>query len=150
MAGRLDGKVAIVTGAGRGIGRGEALLLASEGARVVVNDLGGSPAGEGADRSPADEVVEEIKKMGGDGAANYDDVASMEGGERMVKQALDTFGRLDILVNNAGAFWWHPIEETPEKKWDLVMALNAKAPFFAAQAALPWMHKHKWGHIVNM
>src|SRR6476619_1310335 len=102
MANRLDGQVAIVTGAGRGIGRGEALLLAEEGAAVVVNDFGGSAAGEGGDKGPADEVVDEIKSKGGRAVANYDDVSTIAAGENMVKQALDEFGRLDILVNNAG------------------------------------------------
>ena len=122
MAGRLEGKVAIVTGAGRGIGRGEALLLAQEGARVVVNDLGGNPGGEGQDTSPADEVVAEIKKLGSDAIANYDNVASMEGGERMVKQALDTFGRLDILINNAGILRDRIIFNMSEEEWDAVIA----------------------------
>ena len=102
MAGRLEGKVAIVTGGGRGIGRGEALLLAEEGCRIVVNDFGGSAAGVGGDASPADEVVAEIKKRGGEAVANYGNVVSMADGESMVKQALDTFGHLDILINNAG------------------------------------------------
>lgn len=102
MAGRLEGKVAIVTGAGRGIGRGEALLLAREGARVIVNDVGGAVSGEGSDATPAEEVVAEIKKFGGDAVANADSVTSFDAGERIVKLALDTWGRLDILVNNAG------------------------------------------------
>src|SRR5437867_3216561 len=100
--GLLDGKVAIVTGAGRGIGRGEALLLAKHGAKVVVNDLGGEWDGTGNDTRFAQQVVDEIKAAGGDGAANYDDVADFEGARRLVQQAIDTFGSLDILVNNAG------------------------------------------------
>src|SRR5919206_2224818 len=100
--GLFDGKVAIVTGSGRGIGRSEALLLAREGARVIVNDLGGSDAGEGTDRTPAQEVVDEITAAGGEAAANYDDCASWAGAEGMVGQALDTFGRLDVLICNAG------------------------------------------------
>ena len=131
MAARLEGKVAIVTGAGRGIGRGEALLLASEGCRVVVNDLGGSSAGEGNDTSPADEVVAEIKKMGSDAVANYDSVASMDGGERMVKAALDTFGRLDILVNNAGILRDRMIFNMSEEEWDAVIAVHLKGHFTA-------------------
>src|SRR2546430_7668561 len=100
--GALDGKVAIVTGAGRGIGRGEALLLASEGATVVVNDLGVAREGEGADKTPAQEVVDEIVAAGGEAIASYDDVAMWEGAESVVQQAIDTYGKLDVLVNNAG------------------------------------------------
>jgi NAD(P)-dependent dehydrogenase (short-subunit alcohol dehydrogenase family) len=149
MAGRLEGKVAIVTGAGRGIGRGEALLLAQEGCRVVVNDIGGSPAGEGADQSPADEVVAEIKKMGGDGLANYDNVASMEGGERMVKSALDTFGRLDILVNNAGILRDRMIFNMSEEEWDAVIAVHLKGHFTVTKHAAMVFRQQRSGRIVN-
>src|SRR3954447_15099031 len=100
--GILDGKVAIVTGAGHGVGRGEALELANEGAKVVVNDLGGSVAGEGGAKRPAEEVAEISRKNGGEAVANYDDIADWAGAERLVKQAVDDFGKLDILVNNAG------------------------------------------------
>ena len=99
---RFEGKVAVVTGAGRGIGRSEALLLAREGAKVVVNDLGGSGAGEGSDQTPAQQVVDEIKAAGGDAAANYDDCSSWSGAEGMVNQAIETFGGLDVLICNAG------------------------------------------------
>ena len=149
MAGRLEGKVAIVTGAGRGIGRGEALLLASEGCRVVVNDLGGSSAGEGQDTSPADDVVAEIKKLGNDAAANYDNVASMEGGERMVKQALDTFGRLDILVNNAGILRDRMIFNMSEEEWDAVVAVHLKGHFTATKHAALVFRQQRSGRIVN-
>ena len=100
--GRFDGKVAIVTGAGRGIGRSEALLLAAEGAAVVVNDLGGETTGEGADQRPAQQVVDEITAAGGRAAPNYDDISTWSGGQALVAQAIDTFGGLDVLVNNAG------------------------------------------------
>jgi NAD(P)-dependent dehydrogenase (short-subunit alcohol dehydrogenase family) len=149
MAGRLEGKVAIVTGAGRGIGRGESLLLAEEGCRVVVNDLGGGPAGEGADRSPADEVVAAIKKMGGEAVANYDNVASMEGGERMVKQALDTFGRLDILVNNAGILRDRMIFNMSEEEWDGVIAVHLKGHFTATKHAALVFRQQRSGRIIN-
>src|ERR1700733_3580113 len=100
--GMLDGKVAIVTGAGRGIGREEALLLADEGAKVIVNDVGGALTGTAADEHPADDGVAVIKANGGDAAVNGDDIGTWEGGKNVVEQAVDTFGRLDILVNNAG------------------------------------------------
>jgi hypothetical protein len=149
MAGRLEGKVAIVTGAGRGIGRGEALLLASEGARVVVNDLGGSTAGEGKDTSPADDVVAEIAKMGGDAVANYDNVASMEGGERMVKSALDKWGRLDILVNNAGILRDRMVFNMSEEEWDAVIAVHLKGHFTVTKHASLVFRQQRSGRIVN-
>jgi len=123
MGNRLAGKVAIVTGAGRGIGRGEA-LLATEGAAVVVNDLGGAPDGSGASSSPADEVVEEIRKAGGKAVANYASVAEMQGGESMVKTALDAFGRLDILVNNAGITIDKTVLKMTDEDWYKVLAVN--------------------------
>src|SRR5687767_12165733 len=102
MSNQLNGRVAIITGAGRGIGREHALLFASEGAKVVVNDLGGNPDGTGADASPAQQVVDEIVAAGGEAIANYDDVSDFEGAGRLVQQAVDTFGDLHVLVNNAG------------------------------------------------
>jgi 3-oxoacyl-[acyl-carrier protein] reductase len=149
MAGRLEGKVAIVTGAGRGIGRGEALLLAKEGARVIVNDFGGSAAGDGGDSSPADEVVTEIKKMGGEAAANYGNVASMEDGEAMVKQALDTFGRLDILINNAGILRDRMIFNMSEAEWDSVIAVHLKGHFTITKHAALLFRQQRSGRIVN-
>jgi len=149
MAARLEGQVAIVTGAGRGIGRGEALLLASEGARVVVNDFGGSAGGEGGDTSPADQVVSEIKKAGGDAIANYDNVASMEGGERMVKQALDAWGRLDILINNAGILRDRMIFNMSEEEWDVVIAVHLKGHFTVTKHAALIFRQQRSGRIVN-
>ena len=149
MAGRLEGKVAIVTGAGRGIGRGEALLLASEGARVIVNDFGGSKEGEGGDQSPADEVVTGIKKMGGDAAANYGNVVSVEDGEAMVKQALDTFGRLDILVNNAGILRDRMIFNITEAEWDAVIAVHLKGHFTVTRPASMVFRQQRSGRFVN-
>ncbi|HAS11328.1 MAG TPA: short-chain dehydrogenase, partial [Acidimicrobiaceae bacterium] len=100
--GLCEGRVAIVTGAGRGIGREHALMLAEHGAAVVVNDVGGAPDGSGTDATPAEQVVAEIEAMGGRAVANADDVADWDGARRMVDQAVDAFGRLDVLVNNAG------------------------------------------------
>jgi len=149
MAGRLEGKVAIVTGAGRGIGRGEALLLASEGVRVVVNDLGGSTTGEGGDATPAEEVVSEIKKMGGEAIANYGNVTSMADGEAVVKQALDTWGRLDILVNNAGILRDRIIFNMTEEEWDAVIAVHLKGHFTITRHASIVMRQQRSGRIVN-
>src|SRR5690349_15935209 len=100
--GMLDGKVAIVTGSGNGVGRGEAIMLADHGAKVVVNDLGGSVSGEGSDKRAADEVVDVIKKRGGEAVANYDSVSDFNGAQNIIGTAIDAFGKLDILVNNAG------------------------------------------------
>src|SRR3954464_10577607 len=99
--GMLDGKVAIVTGAGRGVGRGEAIALADQGAKVVVNDLGGSVSGEGSDQRAADEAVDVIKSRGGEAVSNYDNVADYQGAENIIKTAIQSFGGLDVLVNNA-------------------------------------------------
>jgi len=149
MAGRLEGKVAIVTGAGRGIGRAEALALAREGVRVIVNDIGGSTTGEGADQTPAEEVVAAIKQMGGDAAANYGNVTSMEDGEKAVKQALDTFGRLDILVNNAGILRDRIIFNMSEEEWDAVIAVHLKGHFTITRFASMVFRQQRSGRIVN-
>jgi NAD(P)-dependent dehydrogenase (short-subunit alcohol dehydrogenase family) len=149
MAGRLEGRVAIVTGAGRGIGRGEALLLAAEGARVIVNDLGGSTGGEGSDTSPADEVVAEIKKNGGDALANYDSVASMEAGEKMVKQALDAWGRLDIVVNNAGILRDRMVFNMTEEEWDIVIAVHLKGHFTITKYASLLFRQQRSGRLIG-
>lgn len=149
MPGRLEGKVAIVTGAARGIGRGEALLLAEEGAKVIVNDFGGTAAGEGGDRSPADQVVDEIKGAGGEAIANYGNVASMADGEAMVKQALDTWGRLDILVNNAGILRDRIIFNMTEQEWDAVVAVHLKGHFTITRYASMVMRQQRGGRIIN-
>jgi NAD(P)-dependent dehydrogenase (short-subunit alcohol dehydrogenase family) len=144
--GALDGKVAIVTGAGRGIGRGEALLLAGEGAKVVVNDLGGAREGEGADKTPAQEVADEIVAGGGEAVANYDDVASWDGAESLVGQAIDTFGKLDILVNNAGILRDGMSFNMSESDWDAVIRVHLKGHFAPSRfAAVYWREKSKAG-----
>jgi len=146
---RLEGKVAIVTGGGRGIGRGEALALASEGARVVVNDFGGSAAGTGSEAGPADQVVAEIKKMGSDAVANYDNVAEFETGNRLVQQALDSFGRLDIVINNAGILRDKMIFNLSEEEWDIVLAVHLKGHYNVAKHASVVFRQQRGGVFVH-
>ena len=148
--GLLDGKVAIVTGAGRGIGREEALLLASEGAKVIVNDVGASLQGEGGDKHPAEEVVELIKAGGSDGAVNNSDVSSWEGAKALVEQAIDTFGQLDILVNNAGILRDKMSFNMQESDWDDVIRVHLKGHFAPSHhAAVYWRGKAKAGETVS-
>lgn len=149
MADRLKGRVAIVTGAGRGIGRGEALALASEGAKIVVNDLGGSVDGSGNSQSPADDVVKEIKAMGGDAAPNYDSVTTWKGAENIVKTAVSTFGRLDILVNNAGILRDRMVFNMTEEEWDLVIKVHLYGHFYLIRHACNVMRRQRYGRIVN-
>ncbi len=146
----LKGKVAVVTGAGRGIGREIALLMARHGAQVVVNDYGGSAAGSGGENAPADEVVNEIAKAGGKAVANYDSVASMAGGQAIVKKAVDTFGRVDIIVNNAGILRDRMIFNMTEEEWDAVINTHLKGTFAVTRAAAPLMREQKGGRIINM
>ncbi|MFT4187886.1 MAG: SDR family oxidoreductase [Aeromicrobium sp.] len=148
--GTLDGRVAIVTGAGRGIGREHALLLASEGAKVVVNDLGGANDGSGSDAGPAQQVAEEIVAAGGEAVANTDDVASWSGAENLVTQAVNTFGGLDVLVNNAGILRDAFIPNLEESQWDAVLAVVLKgtaAPLH--HAAAYWKAQSKAGQTVQ-
>jgi len=150
MAGICDGRVAIVTGAGRGIGREHALMLASEGAAVVVNDLGASPDGEGADLGPANEVVAEIEAMGGKAIVNGSDVTSFEDSEAMVAQAIDTFGRLDILINNAGILRDRMVFSMTEAEWDAVVAVHLKGHFCPTRhASAYWRAEVKAGRPVD-
>jgi NAD(P)-dependent dehydrogenase (short-subunit alcohol dehydrogenase family) len=146
----LKGKVAVVTGAARGVGREIARLMAQHGARVVVNDYGGSEAGLGTDRKPADEVVEEIRTAGGEAVANYDSVASMAGGQSIVKTAVDAFGRVDIVVNNAGILRDRMIFNMTEEEWDAVIDTHLKGSFAVTRAAAPLMREQKWGRFINM
>ena len=148
--GLLDGKVAIITGAGRGIGREHALALAKEGAKIVVNDLGGSTAGEGEDQTPAQSVADEIKAAGGEATANYSNVADFEQAGQMVRQAIDDFGRLDILINNAGILRDRMLVSMTEPEWDAVIAVHLKGHFAPTQhAASYWREQSKAGNPIN-
>ena len=149
MSKRLKGKVAVVTGAGRGIGKAIALLMAEEGARVVVNDLGTDIHGSGQLRGPADEVVAEIAESGGTAVANYDSVAVMEGGEQIIKTAVDNFGRLDILVNNAGILRDRMIFNMTEEEWDTVISIHLKGHFNCTKYACMLMREQGGGRIIN-
>ncbi len=148
--GMLDGKVAIVTGSGRGIGREEALLLASEGAKVIVNDVGASLQGDGGDKHPAEEVVELIQAGGSDGAVNSSDVSSWQGAKDLVDQAVDTFGQLDILVNNAGILRDKMSFNIEESDWDDVIRVHLKGHFAPSHhAAVYWRARAKAGETVS-
>jgi NAD(P)-dependent dehydrogenase (short-subunit alcohol dehydrogenase family) len=135
MAGLCEGRVAIVTGGGRGIGREYCLMLAAEGAKVVVNDLGGAPDGSGSDLSPAEEVVAEIKKAGGEAAANGADVSSFEQAGAMIDQAVKTFGKFDVLINNAGILRDRMLVNMTEAEWDAVIKVHLKGTFAPAHHA---------------
>ena len=144
--GALDGRVAIITGAGRGIGREHAVLFAKEGAKVVVNDLGGANDGTGTDATPAQQVVNEITAMGGQAVANYDNVADWEGAQRMINMAVETFGDLDILINNAGILRDRVLINMTEAEWDAVIAVHLKGHFAPTRwAAAYWREQHKAG-----
>ena len=145
-----DGRVVIITGAGRGIGREHALAYAHEGAKVVVNDLGGSIDGTGADTHPAQQVVEEIIAMGGEAVANGDNVADFEGARGLVQTALDTFGRLDALVNNAGILRDRMLVNMTEQEWDAVIHVHLKGTFAPTRhAAEYWREQAKAGNPVD-
>ncbi len=146
----LDGRVAVVTGAGRGIGREEALLLAKNGAKVVVNDLGGSFDGTGADSSPAQQVVDEIKALGGEAVANFESVTDFDGAKRIVESAIAAFGKLNILVNNAGILRDRMIFNMSEDEWDAVLNVHLKGSFNCARHACEyWREQHKQGNVLN-
>lgn len=148
--GLLDGKIALVTGAGGGIGKEEALALAKEGASLVVNDLGGAVDGSGAGKKMADVVVEEIIANGGNAIANYESVATMAGGQAMVKAALDKYGKLDILINNAGILRDKTLVNMTEAEWDEVIAVHLKGTFSVSQAAVMHMKpRGEGGRIIN-
>ena len=145
----LDGKVAVVTGSGRGIGRAEAIALAQAGASVVVNDLGVELSGGGKSGAPADEVVAEIEKAGGKAVANYDSVADFESAGRIIQTAIDHFGRIDILINNAGFLGPDTLEETTPEDFDRVIGVHLKGTFNTCKHAVPHMKAQRYGRIVN-
>src|SRR5512136_1978836 len=128
-------RVAIVTGAGGGLGRNYAIELAKRGAKVVVNDLGGSKGGMGSSTSAANQVVDEIKELGGEAVPNYDNVATPEGGENIVRTAIDAFGKVDILINNAGILLDGSFAKMDEKKWDTVMGVHLKGTYCVTKPA---------------
>src|SRR5437667_680084 len=153
--GSLDGKVAVVTGAGRGIGRAESLLLAEEGAAVVVNDLGGEWDGTGKDDRPAQQVVDEITAAGGRAAANYEDISTWSGAQALVDQAVEEFGGLNIVVNNAGILRDAMLFNMDEPNWDAVVAVHLKGHAATSHAACAWWREQAkagnevTGRIVN-
>ena len=158
MAGLCEGRVAIVTGAARGVGRQHALQLANAGAKVVVNDLGASVDGKGADKSPAQQVVDEIKAAGGEAIINGDDVSNFDGAKNMVDTAINTFGKLDILVNNAGILRDRMLVNMTEEEWDAVIQVHLKGTFAPSRhAASYWRAMSKqnddgkpvMGRIIN-
>jgi len=146
--GWLDGKVAIVTGAGGGIGREHALALAAEGASVLVNDLGGSRDGTGAGHNMADRVVEEIGAAGGEAAANYDDVSTVEGGRNILQGALDAFERVDLLVNNAGILRDKSFANTTEDMWDIVVKVHLKGTYCVTHPVYNHMKESGQGGVI--
>jgi NAD(P)-dependent dehydrogenase (short-subunit alcohol dehydrogenase family) len=145
---RLDGRVAAVTGAGRGIGRAYALLLGQLGARVVVNDLGGSTTGTGGDQGPADDVVKQIKASGGTAVASYGDVSTADGGAAVIEAAAEHFGRIDIVVNNAGNMVWASLPEATVETIDAHWAVHVRGSFNTLHAAWPYFLEQNYGRAV--
>jgi len=148
--GLLDGRVAVVTGAGRGIGRGIALELAKEGAKVVVNDAGVETDGRGGSEDPAALVCKEIEQFGGEGAPNYDDVSNFEAARNIVQTAIDSFGTIDILVNNAGILRDRSLLKMEEEEFDAVIAVHLKGTFNCTRHAAGHMREREYGRIVNI
>jgi NAD(P)-dependent dehydrogenase (short-subunit alcohol dehydrogenase family) len=146
----LKDKVAVVTGSGRGIGRGIALALAREGAKVVINDVGCEVDGRGGANDPAQQVVNEIKALGSDAAPNYDSVSDFAGAERIIKTAVEKFGRIDILVNNAGIVRDRSLAKMSEDDFDAVLAVHLKGSFNCGRHALPIMKEQGYGRVINI
>lgn len=146
---RLDGRVAVVTGAGGGLGRAHSLLLAKLGAKVVVNDLGGALDGTGSDATPAQKVVDEIKANGGEAVANYDSVSDFEGAQKIIQAAVDNFGKIDILVNNAGVLRDKSLMKMSVDDWNIVISVHLGGTFFCTKAAFPIMRENSYGRIIS-
>jgi NAD(P)-dependent dehydrogenase (short-subunit alcohol dehydrogenase family) len=141
-----EGRVAVITGAGRGIGREHALLLASHGAKIVVNDLGGTMDGTGADQGPAQQVVDEIEAMGGEAVANTDDISDWDGAKSLIDTAIERFGQLDVLINNAGILRDRMLTNMSEEEWDAVIKVHLKGTFAPSRhAAAHWRERSKAG-----
>jgi NAD(P)-dependent dehydrogenase (short-subunit alcohol dehydrogenase family) len=150
MAGLCDGRVVVITGAGRGLGRSHALAFAAEGAKVVVNDLGGAVDGTGASAGPAQDVVDEIRGMGGEAVVNGDDVSDFDGAKRLVDQAIETFGQLDVLVNNAGILRDKMLVNMDIAEWDAVVRVHLRGTFCPTRhAAAYWRERSKAGEEVD-
>lgn len=145
---RFDGRVAVITGAGRGLGREYALLLASKGAKIVVNDLGGSMAGDGRDAGPAQNVVAEIRAAGGEAVASTDSVATREGGQAIINVALEHYGRIDILIHNAGNVRYGSLEEISYEDFKAVVDVHLMGAFHVVRPAFPQMRKAGYGRVV--
>lgn len=142
---RFEDKVVIVTGAGNGLGRSHALEFGRRGAKVIVNDLGGSAFGDGSDKAAADVVVDEIKAAGGEAAANYD---SVEDGDKIVQTAMDNFGRIDVVINNAGILRDKSFQKMTDEDWDLIYRVHVKGSYAVTHAAWPHMREQQYGRII--
>ena len=149
MSKLLEGRVAVVTGSGRGIGREHAIALAEHGASVVVNDIGVERDGAGGSRAPADEVVAHIRENGGSAVASYDDVSDYEAAGNLIRTAVDEFGRIDILVNNAGTFQYRLFHQLTEAEWDGLMGVHLYGAFNTCRQAAPLMMAQRYGRIIN-
>lgn len=146
---RYDGKVAVITGAGHGLGRCHALLLASRGAKVVVNDLGGSVEGTGASDAPARKVADEIKSKGGEAVPNFDTVSTLDGAQKIIQTALDAFGRVDIVINNAGILRDKSLKNMTEELFSSVIEVHLYGTAYVTMAAWPHLYDQQYGRIIN-